>query len=137
VVAHAAGPYRWVVSRPEPTHGGTVVLIAHGSRNPRTAEDHAALCRRIADAAGVPVEPAFLELSQPSIPDAVDAAVAAGASAVRLVPFFLHVGNHVLSDLPELAAAAQQRHPGTPVMLEEHVGADPGLVDLLVARVRG
>jgi sirohydrochlorin ferrochelatase len=113
------------------------VLIAHGSRNPRTAEDHAALCRRIADTAGIPVEPAFLELSEPSIPDAVDAAIAAGATSVRLVPFFLHVGNHVLRDLPELADTAQRRHPDASVVLEEHVGADPALIDLLVARVRG
>jgi sirohydrochlorin cobaltochelatase len=113
------------------------VLIAHGSRNERTALDHAELCVRVADRSGAEVRPAFLELSEPSIPDAVDAAVAGGATRVRLVPFFLHVGNHVQRDLPAIAAAARERHPGVDVVLEPHVGSDPALVDLVAARVTG
>jgi sirohydrochlorin cobaltochelatase len=113
-----------------------VLLIAHGSRNPATAGDHAALCRAVADRSGVVVRPAYLELTEPSIPDAVSAAVDGGATTVRLVPFFLHVGNHVLRDLPAIADEARARHPGIEVVLEEHTGADPRLVDLVADRVR-
>lgn len=122
---------------PATTVGTVVVLIAHGSRNELTARDHAELCRQVAARSGTPVHPAFLELSEPSIPDAVDAAVGDGAGRVRLVPFFLHVGNHVQRDLPAIAEAARERHPGVVIDLEPHVGADPGLVDLVAARVAG
>jgi sirohydrochlorin cobaltochelatase len=122
----------------DPTDASTaVVLIAHGSRNPATATAHRELCEQVAARAGTAVAPAYLELSQPSIPDAIDAAVAGGAHTVRLVPFFLHVGNHVLRDLPDIVAAARDRHPDVTVVLEEHVGADPALVDLVARRLRG
>lgn len=115
--------------------GTATVLIAHGSRNPAAAADHAELTARIAAAAGTPVTPAYLELAEPSVGDAVDAAIAAGATTVRLVPLFLHVGNHVLRDLPAIAEAARDRHPDVTVVLEEHVGADPALVELVARRI--
>jgi sirohydrochlorin ferrochelatase len=113
------------------------VLIAHGSRNPAAAADHAELTDRIARAAGTLVLPAYLELSEPSVSQAVDRAVDDGATTVRLVPLFLHVGNHVLRDLPALAEAARRRHPGVTVVLDEHIGADPALVELVAGRIRG
>lgn len=118
-----------------PPEREVVLLIAHGSRNPAAAPDHVALCRAVGERSGREVRPAFLELAEPSIPDAVDAAVADGATRVRLVPFFLHVGNHVLRDLPAIAADAEQRHPGATVVLERHTGVDPRLVDLVADQV--
>ena len=120
---------------PDARSGTAVVLIAHGSRNPAAAADHAALCGRVGAAAGRPVHPAYLELSEPSIPDAIDAAVAEGCGTVRLVPFFLHVGNHVQRDLPAIVADARGRHPGVEIVLDEHIGADPRLVDLVADRI--
>jgi sirohydrochlorin ferrochelatase len=112
-----------------------VLLIAHGSRNPAAADDHARLCSEVARRSGVAVEPAYLELSEPSIPGAIDAAVAAGATRIRLVPHFLHLGNHVARDLPAITDDARRRHPGTTVVLEPHVGADPALVGLVAGIV--
>ncbi len=118
-----------------PTESEAVLLVAHGSRNPAAAMDHEELCRRVTEAAGVAVRPAYLELSDPSVPDAVATAVGDGATRVRLVPLFLHTGNHVQRDLPALADAARAAHPGVDVVLDEHVGADPGLVTLVAARL--
>lgn len=113
------------------------ILIAHGSRRPESAVDHTALCAAVSGAAGVDVRPAYLELAGPSIPDAVAAAVADGATAVRLLPYFLHPGNHVLADLPRLAAECRTAHPTVEVDLRTHVGADPRLVELLASLVVG
>ncbi len=81
------------------------------------------------------IVPAYLELAEPSIPTAIDAAVAGGATQIRLVPHFLGPGNHVAVDIPEIVAAAGERHPGVEMEVSEYLGADPALVDLLVARV--
>ena len=128
VVGHGAGPYRGAVSE-------TVLLIAHGSRNPAAQADHERLCERVGAAAGVPVRPAYLELAEPDIAGAIDDAVAGGAGRVRLVPVFLHSGNHVARDIPGAVTAARAAHPGVVIELDEHVGADPGLVDLIAARI--
>lgn len=116
-----------------------VLLVAHGSRNPQAAAEHGRLCdavqRRLsAQHPGTVVRPAYLELDEPSIPDAVAAAVADGASVVRLLPHFLQAGNHVRVDLPALTEAARVSHPDARIELAGHLGADPGLVDLLVDR---
>ena len=84
-----------------------------------------------------PVIPAYLELAEPSIPDAIDAAVADGARTIRLVPHFLGPGNHVAVDIPGIVDAARERHPGVDLQLAEFLGADPGLVELLASRVTG
>ncbi len=117
------------------------LLVAHGSRNPRAATAHEQLCAAVAAAsaasAGAPVEvrPAYLELSAPSIPDAIDAAVADGATRIRVLPHFLGPGNHVSVDIPAIVDDARRRHRDVTVELAEHLGADPALVDLLAARV--
>jgi sirohydrochlorin cobaltochelatase len=117
------------------------LLVAHGSRNPRAADAHEQLCVAVTEAASaatgaaVRVVPAYLELTEPSIPDAIDAAVVAGARTVQVLPHFLGPGNHVLVDIPEIVEAARSRHPGVQIELSEHLGADPALVDLLAARV--
>ena len=119
------------------------LLVAHGSRNPRAAEAHEQLCRAVARAASastgdaVQVEPAYLEITEPSIADAIDAAVARGARTVQVLPHFLGPGNHVLVDIPGIVDAARSRHPDVRIELSEHLGADPALVDLLAARITG
>ena len=111
------------------------ILIAHGSRRPESSVDHGALCDAVSEASGTPVLPAYLEIAEPSIPDAVQAAVGAGATKVVLLPYFLHPGNHVREDLPRIADECRGAHPGTTVELRTHVGADPRLVALLASLV--
>jgi len=139
------------IDSPHAATGGdrVVLLVAHGSRNPDAAVAHEQLCAAVqaevddggegGDVGGRTdpprVRPAYLEIAAPSIPDAIDAAVADGATSVRLLPHFLGPGNHVQRDLPAIVAEARTRHPGVTIELAEHLGADPGLVALLATRV--
>jgi sirohydrochlorin cobaltochelatase len=119
-----------------------VLVVAHGSRNPAAALEHERLCAAVqaeldADhaAGGAPrVRPAYLEITMPDIPSAIDAAVADGATSIRLLPHFLSPGNHVAVDLPRITSEAAARHPGVHLELAEHLGADPALVALLAHR---
>lgn len=123
---------------PDARTGGTAwIVVAHGSRAPGTVEDHLRVCDELAAAAGERVDAvtgAFLEINEPSIPDALDAAVAAGASRVVVLPYFLHAGTHTRRDLPELLDAARERHPETHFALASHLAPDPRLVEVLLAR---
>jgi len=117
--------------------GTVVLLVAHGSRLHAASEAHEEVCRRLGRAVDgrVRVSPAYLELADPDIPAAIDAAVATGASRVLVVPYFLHPGNHTARDIPAAVAAARARNPGATLELTDLFGGDPALVDVLATQV--
>jgi sirohydrochlorin cobaltochelatase len=113
------------------------IVIAHGSRAPGTTDDHERLCRQLASDAGDTVDhvlPAYLEINDPTIPAAIDAAVADGAQQLVLLPYFLHAGNHTRRDIPEIMDSARQRHPGVDLVLAPHLGPDQRLTEILLDR---
>ena len=112
-----------------------VVVAAHGSRAVAANDAHRAVVDRLAEQVPVRVVPAFLELTEPSIADAIDVAVAGGASSVVVLPYFLHPGRHLTEDLPRIVAEATDRHAGVAVRLASSFGADPALGEVLAAQV--
>ncbi len=106
-----------------------IVLFAHGARDPAwalPARRVAAEVQKLRPEASVSV--AFLELMAPSLAEAVDAAAAAGATRLRIVPLFLAQGGHLQRDVPVLLEAARARHPGCRIELAAAVGEDAGVV---------
>ncbi|WP_328921856.1 sirohydrochlorin chelatase [Streptomyces griseoaurantiacus] len=120
---------------PEPPP--TLVLVAHGSRDPRTLTTvHALLDRVRALRPGLPVRLGHIELNAPLLPDTLAALGTAGSpgsadggSAV-LVPLLLGRGHHVKHDIPPAAAAAPAR-----TLVAAALGPHPLLVDALHARL--
>jgi sirohydrochlorin ferrochelatase len=108
-----------------------VVLVAHGSRAPGANEAHLELARSVSEAAGLDVRPAFLELADPSIPDAIDDAIGDGATRVLVQPHFLAPGNHTTRDIPDVVEEARRRHPGIRIDAGAHTGSDPALPTLV------
>jgi len=102
-----------------------LLLIAHGSRREASNEDVRRLAEQIRqldkDTFDV-VVPAFLELADPDIGAGVDRCVAAGATLITVMPYFLSPGRHVAEDIPEELEYAQNRYPGVRFYLREHVG---------------
>lgn len=113
-----------------------IVVAAHGSRAEPANAAHRQVVDALAASVDHPVTPAFLELATPSIPEAIDAAAATGAATVLVLPYFLHPGRHLSDDLPAIVDEATQRLPGTEVRLLGSFGAEPDLLDVLVAQVR-
>lgn len=119
------------------------LLVAHGSRRPDAAAVHEDLCAAVtaALAAGggphAEVRPAHLAMSEPSLPAAIDAAAADGAEVIRVVPYFLLPGNHVLVDIPAHVEQARAKHPGLSIKITQHLGADPRLVAVLAELAAG
>lgn len=88
-----------------------VVVVDHGSR--RAASNFALL--QVVDVfrASTPyrlVEPAHMELAEPTIEQAFGRLVAAGAELVVVHPYFLLPGRHWDQDIPDLARAAAERY---------------------------
>jgi sirohydrochlorin ferrochelatase len=119
--------------RPDPAT--VVVLVAHGSRAAAANDAHRLVAAELGERTGRSVVPAFLELAEPSIPDAIDAVAATGAAEVLVLPHFLYPGRHLVEDIPALVGTAARRHPDLTITLLPASGADPALVDLLAAQV--
>ena len=94
--------------------GTPLVIAAHGTRDESGVAECRALAERVANKLpDVPVELGFVELAEPKIPEAVQAAVAQApgvseeptdgeqpVSAV-VVPLMFNTGGHVREDIPE------------------------------------
>jgi len=113
-----------------------VVVVDHGSRR---AGSNTAFEQFVRDGAGrLPypvVEPAHLELGEPSIGTAFDRCVARGATTVAVAPWFLGPGTHWDRDIPARASEAATRHPGVRWLVTAPLGPDPALLDLMGQRV--
>ena len=78
---------------------------------------------------------AFLEISEPSIPDAIESAVKKGASEIKLVPYFVHIGRHVSEDIPKITAQTSKKYPEVKVKLCPYLGYDEKLVEIVRKRL--
>lgn len=114
-----------------------LVVVDHGSRNAHSNASLEIVAREIAALAGdryVAVLPAHMELATPSIADAFDAAVAAGATFVVVAQYFLAPGRHSAVDVPRLSADAAARHPGLGHAVAASLGPHVALCGLVLDR---
>lgn len=94
--------------------GTPLVIAAHGTRDESGVAECRALAERVANKLpDVPVELGFVELAEPKIPEAVQAAVAQAPVvsegttegeqpvAAVVVPLMFNTGGHVREDIPE------------------------------------
>ena len=81
------------------------------------------------------VEPAHMELAEPSIATAFDRCVAQGATSVVISPYFLLPGRHWNQDIPELAAEAAAKHPGVRYLVSAPLGLHPLMAQVVGSRV--
>jgi sirohydrochlorin ferrochelatase len=116
-----------------------IVIVDHGSRRSQSNE----MLERIAQLFGERfsekyniVEPAHMEIAEPSIATAYARCVERGAERIVVAPFFLGPGKHWTQDIPSLAAAAAEPFPQTRYHVTQTLGIDDLILDLLEKRVR-
>jgi sirohydrochlorin ferrochelatase len=113
----------------------SLILIAHGSRRQQSNDevrDLTEVLRRQAGQTFDRVDCAFLELAEPGIPEAIDAAVAAGSKVVYVLPYFLNSGRHVAEDIPGIVGEKRRQYPDIELIQTPILGSAPGIVDLLL-----
>jgi sirohydrochlorin ferrochelatase len=82
------------------------------------------------------VEPAHMELAEPSIASAYARCVERGAERIVVAPFFLGPGKHWTQDIPSLTAAAAKQYPQTRYHVTQTLGIDDLILELMEKRVR-
>ncbi len=79
---------------------------------------------------GKRVRRAYLELAEPTIPEAIERLAAEGMRSIRVVPLLLFAAGHVKRDLPAAVEAAAFRHPGLKVEIAPAFGCDEEILAL-------
>lgn len=113
-----------------------VVIVDHGSRRAEANDMLHTVARLYAETTGTPiVEPAHMELAEPTIAQAFDRCVARGARTIVVQLYFLSPGRHSINDIPKLAAEAAANHPGVDYVVSDPLGLDPRMAEVMHCRV--
>ncbi len=113
-----------------------VILVDHGSRRDESNELLLDVARKFAEASGLSVvQPAHMELAEPSIATAFARCVERGATTVVVFPYFLLPGRHWNEDIPRLAAAAARQHPGVRYLVTAPFGLHPLMAEVIKQRI--
>ncbi len=123
-----------MIQLPNQTLG--IILVDHGSKRAAANDmlfDVVTLFKRVARCPIV--EPAHMELADPSIAHAFERCVAQGANFILVHPYFLSPGRHSTTDIPNLVAAAAALHPGIQSHVTQPLGLDEKIAQLILQRV--
>jgi sirohydrochlorin ferrochelatase len=113
-----------------------VILVDRGSRRAESNDLLEVVATEFAAATGWPiVEPAHMELAEPSIATAFQKAVLKGAKFIFVFPYLLGPGRHWRHDIPRLAAEAASRFPSVRFVVTEPFGKHPLMHRIIQERI--
>lgn len=117
-----------------PHEATAVVIVSRGSTDPDANADLYKVGRLLWDGRGLDmVEPAFVSLARPAVPEALDRCQRLGAQRIAVVPYFLFTG--ILVDrIRDQAEEWTADHPDVEVTVGPELGADPRLAQLVLDR---
>ena len=113
-----------------------ILLVDHGSRRAQANAllDEVAVLVKQRLGAGSIVEPAHMEIAEPTVARGFARCVEQGATSVVVHPFMLAPGRHVSEDLPRLVAEAAEPHVGVVFALAAPLGSHAGVIDAVIER---
>jgi NAD(P)-dependent dehydrogenase (short-subunit alcohol dehydrogenase family) len=131
IATHLTSMPRPGTGRPSPAaplggEGSSLILVAHGSRDPRW---RSSLEELLASVRGVSNEDeirlAFLQFTSPTLPEVVDRGVKGGKERFLILPLFMASAGHVEKDVLPLLRDLEGRYPGVSFQVLTPVGEDP------------
>ncbi|AEW97085.1 hypothetical protein SCATT_47140 [Streptantibioticus cattleyicolor NRRL 8057 = DSM 46488] len=114
-----------------------LLVVAHGSRDPRHAATVHALCERVRSRRpGLRVETAFLDHCVPGVDQVIGRLAGEGVREVVALPLLLTRAFHAKSDIPAVLRLAAARHPNMTMRQAQVLGPSPLLTAALERRLR-
>lgn len=77
---------------------------------------------------------AHMEIAPPTLANAVERCIEAGALDIVVVPFFLGPGRHATEDIPRMVEEQSMERPQVRLRMTSCLGADPLLAQLVLER---
>ena len=113
-----------------------LLIVGHGSRDPRGAEEFHELVGLVRERnPGLPVEGGFIELSRPPISECVNRLEEGGSCKVSAVPLMLLAAGHAKDDIPATLVREGLDHPGMTFGYGRALGIRPELLELMDERI--
>lgn len=112
-----------------------VLIIGHGSKDVNAQMSLNYVVRHL-QGSYRHVSRCFLEIEQPDIETGVRACQKQNPEVLVVVFYFLHKGAHVKRDVNEDLRPALEAFPVRNVAITDHIGTDPRMVNLILARAR-
>jgi sirohydrochlorin cobaltochelatase len=112
-----------------------LLIVGHGSRDPRGAGEFHELVSLVRDRAPVPVEGGFIELSRPPISECVNRLRESGAREISAVPLMLLAAGHAKDDVPATLVREKMSHPDLDFHYGRALGIRPELLQLMDERI--
>lgn len=114
-----------------------ILLVGHGTRDPQGQQEFRHLASMLASqVVPVPLELSFLELTEPTIDQAVGRLWEIGVRQVVAVPLLLFAAGHVRRDIPGAVEESIARFPGMSVEFVPHLGNSEPVRELSMLRCR-
>ncbi|KAJ4867807.1 sirohydrochlorin ferrochelatase B [Raphanus sativus] len=114
-----------------------IIIVDHGSRRRESNLMLEEFVKMFKDNTGYPiVEPAHMELAEPSIKSAFSLCVQQGAKRVVVSPFFLFPGRHWHQDIPALTADAAKEFSDISYLITAPLGLHHLLIDVVNDRIQ-
>jgi sirohydrochlorin ferrochelatase len=113
-----------------------IILVDHGSRRAESNSMLPQVANQLkADTGWSIVEPAHMEIAEPTIEQAFDRCVEQGAELIVVHPFFVGPGRHSTEHIPEIVEQAASRHNEIDYRITPPLGPDSLLIEIVKQRV--
>jgi sirohydrochlorin cobaltochelatase len=113
-----------------------LVLLAHGSRDPRWREPFERIYLHVRRELGDSVKIAYMEFIEPTVFKVAEECVRNNFQKIRILPLFMAAGAHLATDVPEQAEELRKRYPLLEVEILPPVGEDPRMFLLMKEIIR-
>ena len=113
-----------------------ILLVDHGSRKSEANEMLLSMTDLVQAMTGpdVIVQPAHMELCEPSIASGFASCVEAGATEVVVFPYMLSPGKHSTADIPRMVSEVAARYPSVTFTVTPAFGLHEKLVEVILER---
>lgn len=119
-----------------PDSATALLVVARGSRDPDSNGEVFKLARLLWEGRGYGwVEAAFQSVTPPNVVQGIERCVRLGARRVIVLPYVLFTG-FVRNDITAQAQTAQANHPDVEILVTEHLGRHPGVIEAVAQRYR-
>jgi len=115
-----------------------LVITAHGSRKKESNDEIFKLAKKVAGLRTHDfdsVSAAFIQFTEPLLPDEIEKLAARGAEKILVFPYFIGAGSHVMRDIPDIIYDACEAYPDIWFSVTAHLGRLDGIENLIVDEV--
>lgn len=114
-----------------------LVLLAHGSRDPRwRAPFETFTASLVADLGAPKVRLAYMEFVTPTLVDIAEEALRDGVQQLKIIPLFMAGGAHVDRDIPAQVNEVTGRFPALSLTVLPPIGEHPRMVAVMQELVK-